>query len=522
MAIKKLIKCDKCNEEFYNKDKKCPNCGNTNREKKSNILIFFLKMVVLFFIVDIFTTFIPVLIGNSLLNYKYGEDFIIEALWCLCIILILLMSGNLYVFTEKKMKFKKAVKLGISMLLFSLLSLLASFASIDKINILKLLNLILFCSAIGLAEELLCRGWIQNEFIERYGKDRKHVIISIVLSSLVFGAMHITNILAGQGVVETIMQIIQATSLGVLLGSIYYRSKNIWAVAFLHGFYDFAILLSDINTIKDCTTGSVSNAMFIYHLVFSILIVAFYILSSIVVMNKKDTNKIIDENSELTDEEIKKDKKITNVAISLTVIIFAIFIFPFDFELDGEDEYQVCYSYEEINIDGYETHFSHYDIYDISYNEDVKYNQNAENETNDRNIENTENNEKKQYKYYLYFDIDEYKLVIENQSTEEKVYIDNDNISNFIGLYNYDDYIIMYYDSSNEKVYYSKINLNILADEKQFFENINSSFKAYDVPEIRTFGYLTTGDGNYAYPYMVSNLGDEFIIDKEGNLLLLR
>ena len=44
-----------------------------------------------------------------------------------------------------------------------------------------------------------------------------------------------------QTLFETIMQVLQTTSVGILLGAIYFRTKNIWSVVALHGFYDFAI-----------------------------------------------------------------------------------------------------------------------------------------------------------------------------------------------------------------------------------------------------------------------------------------
>ena len=63
--------------------------------------------------------------------------------------------------------------------------------------------------------------------------------------------MHITNLFATpQGFVDTLMQILQALASGFLFGSIYYRTKNIWTLAFLHGFFDFSLMLAEVNTLK--------------------------------------------------------------------------------------------------------------------------------------------------------------------------------------------------------------------------------------------------------------------------------
>lgn len=553
-----LKKCENCDKDIYTNIKKCPYCGakNNNRykkkEKNKKIGIFFIEMVILFIIVDLFVTIIPVLLGESVFNFKYGKDFIVEALWCLCILIILLMSGNSYVFTCKKEEFGKAIKLGLPMLIISIISLLGNIlVSLDGLNIGNLVNLMLFCISIGLTEEFLCRGWIQNEFIERYGNTRKNVITSIILASLVFGIMHITNILAGQGVFETIMQIIQATALGALLGSVYYRSKNIWAVAFLHAFFDFSLMLGEVNLIKDCTTGTVTNGVLIYQSLSTLILIGLYIFYTVILLRKKDTHKLIDEKSELTEEELKKDQKITNFMIKGVIVLVILLFLPIGNNIDGMDEYEICYSYEEKNIDGYETHFSNYDTYEIYYDQNEKYTEevldnvenieNAEisenlenientNEDSLENIENSENNLWENnpinniYKFELYYDEDEGKLAIKNVATNYVVYVDNEYVYDYLVTYNEGMYTIMYYDGNEVKVYYSRFSEKELNDSNEFLDNLKESFKSYDVPEISRLGYLTYYDNDenyYTYAYMISDLGNEFIIDENDDLYLL-
>ncbi len=543
-----LKKCEKCDKDIYTNIKKCPYCGtlNTNRykgkEKPKNILVFFIKMVLLFILVDLFVTIIPVYLGESILKYKYGQEFIVEALWCLCIVIILLLSGNSYVFTEKKEKFGKAIFLGLPMLIMGGLQLIGSLTSLGEFKFWNFMNLILFCASIGLTEEFLCRGWVQNEFIERFGDTRKNVIISIILSSLVFGLMHITNIFAGQGVFETIMQILQATSLGALLGSIYYRTKNIWAVAFLHGFYDFGIFLYDIDLIKDCTTGTVTPPIMAYLIFSSALIIAFYTISTIIILRKKDTHKIIDKNSELSSEELEKDQKRTNYAWIAIAIIFTLFYLPIDFE--EYDDYQICYSYEEKEMNGYETHFSHYESYGMYY-EKEEYINVSPTPDEGKNVETIpgvwgdnippeqespsdipENIIKdklnRKYKFDIYYEDNE--LVIENLNTKDKISIKNEYIQDYIVVYDKDNYFIMYYDYNEEKIYYSKFKKESFSDDKKFLKSLEDSFKEYDVPSLGKIGYLTYYDKNdysHVYAYMVSELGYEFIIDENDDLYML-
>lgn len=222
------------------------------KEEKKNIFRFFLKMFFIFLILDLFMMFIATMLTNTTSFFKYGSDLITEMFYALAVLVVMLLFKNSYVFTDKRTKFWDGVKLAIPILAISIINLVDSASSLSDFSLAKFINVLVFCVFIGIAEEFLCRGWLQNEFIERYSDNKKNVITSIILASLVFGLMHITN-LGAQTTFETILQIINATAIGVLFGSIYYKTKNIWTVIFLHSFYDFSIFLGEMNMIKDCT-----------------------------------------------------------------------------------------------------------------------------------------------------------------------------------------------------------------------------------------------------------------------------
>ena len=242
------------------------------KKEKRNIYFYFITMIVVFIAVNILCQILPNLIAMNINYSKYGSELLFEILFAFIILIVMLLFKNSYVFTEKKMKFKDSVLLGLPMLILIGINLYGSISSLESFNSSNFFNLLLLCIFIGISEEFLCRGWLQNEFIERFGDTKKHIILSIVFSSLIFGLMHISNLLTGQSLFQTITQILQATSIGILFGSIYYRSKNIWSVIFLHGLYDFSIMLSDINLVKDCTYGTPSTSIALYSTFASILI----------------------------------------------------------------------------------------------------------------------------------------------------------------------------------------------------------------------------------------------------------
>ncbi len=103
----------------------------------------------------------------------------------------------------------------------------------------EIIAFILFVILIGFAEEFLFRGIIADIIFEHFGNSVSGVLLSVVLGGILFGIAHVTNILSGKSVEETIIQMIATSMLGILLTAIYIRHKNIFAVAILHAVLDF-------------------------------------------------------------------------------------------------------------------------------------------------------------------------------------------------------------------------------------------------------------------------------------------
>lgn len=93
---------------------------------------------------------------------------------------------------------------------------------------------------IGIYEELLCRGLLFNSFENYFGNTKKGIYLSAILSSLVFGIMHLMNLIWFPSlIISTTCQVIYATFVGFLFCVIYYRSKNLISCILLHGIFDF-------------------------------------------------------------------------------------------------------------------------------------------------------------------------------------------------------------------------------------------------------------------------------------------
>lgn len=96
---------------------------------------------------------------------------------------------------------------------------------------------------VGVAEEFIFRGVIAQTLLEHFGTGRAGVWKACLLSGVLFGAAHLTNIL-GSAPFGVLMQCVFAGSLGVLFAAIYFRTGNLWVLVFLHGAQDAASLLA--------------------------------------------------------------------------------------------------------------------------------------------------------------------------------------------------------------------------------------------------------------------------------------
>lgn len=89
-------------------------------------------------------------------------------------------------------------------------------------------------------EELLCRGLIQNLIVARFRETRGGAWRAIVISSLIFAALHFANLTAKPWfVVGTFTQVIYTLCVGIVVGTIYYLTGDLLAAIIVHAAFNF-------------------------------------------------------------------------------------------------------------------------------------------------------------------------------------------------------------------------------------------------------------------------------------------
>lgn len=477
-----------------------------NPKKTNNIILFFTRMFLAFLIIDLITIIFVNIFAKGITNFKYGSELLAEIFYALIMLIVMLLYKNSYVFTNEKIKFTKSLKYCIPMLIITTLIFIGNLSELQNVSFGNFINAILLCVFIGIAEEFMCRGWIQNEFIEKFGNDKKHIILSIILSSFIFGIIHLTN-LATQDVFTTIIQIIQSTAIGFMFGSIYYKTKNIWTVAFLHGIYDFSIFLGEINLIKDCTNTSPNLSTSIIILISSIILVIYFILSGVLVLMQTDLK-----------DKSKNPKDTTKIVLSL-IIVFSCMFIPFETIIPGYENTEICYEYTSTQmIKDFTLHYPYKNKYKMYYEtEDIKYNTIGEEPIKIYDSAN--------YKFELYKENN--NLYIKNINTGYKIELEYENV------YNYDfevieeenEYLILIHSNNGNtsKIYYSNFMTKENMDNKdEYLNKLKNSFTEIILPSLKGFGYITTEESNYKYPAFTDNVNNYFIIKEDGHIYLMK
>ena len=438
------------------------------KNSKKNSILFTILMVIIFFLI---TELLIWGYGSSILlaaitNYPKGELVITEAVLASLVLIVMLLFRNGYVFTQKHEKLTKGLFYGSYFIIGASVFILVYRSGLKEG--LAVLNLAVGCFLVGLSEELLCRGWLLNEFLEKFGNTKKGVWYSIIVSGVIFGLIHLGNVLTGQAWSTTIIQALTAIVAGIFFGVIYYKTKNIWSVILLHALWDFSLLLSEIIPIKSETV--VLSSFSIIGLVFSLGMILSECISIIPFI--KDIDK-----------EPEKESVIVCAIIGFTGFLFCTILSSFQ-----TVSFKDTYNYNPIHIKNFSVTTNNYQEHFI-----------------------------KEENYYFKLYKDGKKLIFQNMNNNKKKEWLCEDLKDFIIIKEKDNYIIGFLDYLNHNNYFLRfirINKEELKDTDEFLEKIDQEIKEYLLPEdLRLLEihnrddnntYLAAYDPDYGY-YVLTN-----------------
>ncbi|WP_434304940.1 lysostaphin resistance A-like protein [Clostridium botulinum] len=223
------------------------------------------------------------IVSFQITSNSYGLKLIAECVGIIVSLIIMHLVGKKYILQEKGTGILKGLFVGGFLVVICLLGVVSSLRNVlhnEKANqLLPLPQIVIFITTmagVGISEEFIFRGTILNLLIDKFDKTPKGIYASIIISSIIFGTAHITNIFSGVSVKSAFIQAVGATVLGALLGTMYLRTRNIWVVVILHALMDFSCLIGSgffgINSITS-EINSYSYVKFIGFIIYLIPIV---------------------------------------------------------------------------------------------------------------------------------------------------------------------------------------------------------------------------------------------------------
>lgn len=113
--------------------------------------------------------------------------------------------------------------------------------------ILATLTSLVSATIIGIFEETVFRGVLFNYAIFIFRKTNKPILFAGLLSSTIFGMVHLSNsLIGGADIGYTIHQIVSGISIGFLFAMVYVKTQSLWAPIILHSVIDWSDLIFNI------------------------------------------------------------------------------------------------------------------------------------------------------------------------------------------------------------------------------------------------------------------------------------
>lgn len=134
---------------------------------------------------------------------------------------------------------KKALIIFFPVSIIVAIEFLVSFiASYKNVTLPDFLLFIFGLLAIGIFEEFLFRVGVLQIFLSKWHSSKKDLEKAAAGSGILFGLVHLTNIIGGNASLYVFGQCVMAAALGYLFSIIYIITKNVWGCVFFHAVFD--------------------------------------------------------------------------------------------------------------------------------------------------------------------------------------------------------------------------------------------------------------------------------------------
>ncbi|MDC0559146.1 CPBP family intramembrane metalloprotease [Candidatus Izimaplasma bacterium] len=205
---------------------------------KTYAFILIVVLVIMMFLVQFF---IMSLISNSLALQMTKDS--LTRIFAGSILLIVLYQTGYSIFQPKHKKLLPIILVVIPGLLIAINNFPISAFIASRTELTEPFYVVYYfiveCLSIGYFEEIAFRVILLTILLQRLPKTKKGMFQAVLISSAVFGLIHLTNLFAGAGFAPTIMQVGYSFLTGAMLAVVYLKTKSFLAIVLLHASYNF-------------------------------------------------------------------------------------------------------------------------------------------------------------------------------------------------------------------------------------------------------------------------------------------
>lgn len=199
---------------------------------------------------------------------------------------LVILSGQKKILTRKGGGFGRGLLTGMYFLVISVYSIVVYLLAYEGERSLRPWYLIaayfLCMVCVGIVEEFVFRGIVADLLLQKYGTSKSGVWKAVLVSGILFGFAHISN-LFGCKPVGVFVQIVIAAMMGMVLAAIYYRSGCIWVTVALHALIDIAAGI----TTGLYGNGTIADSISEYSLIQLVSVVPYLIVLLVLLRRKK-------------------------------------------------------------------------------------------------------------------------------------------------------------------------------------------------------------------------------------------
>jgi len=113
------------------------------------------------------------------------------------------------------------------------------YPGLDPGGLSAVLGFLCLALMVGFVEESAFRG-LMLRALEPLGEWR-----AVIVTTVLFGVTHLLNILAGEGGLQAVMQLLYAAAIGFAFAALALRTRLIWPLVLVHALIDFVAFMRD-------------------------------------------------------------------------------------------------------------------------------------------------------------------------------------------------------------------------------------------------------------------------------------